>query len=238
MRLCQAGGEGWSCDRSSERYSLTKGLCKTHYAQHRRGRDLAPIEPSRARAMSRGCSFVGCERGASAKGLCAAHYQQQTKGRPLTPLRKRRGNGAVQHMIRTGVVECLGCGEHKELSHYSTLNASGAPRPYCKPCNAERVRLRHYSVTKQFIDLLLQFQQGKCAVCGAAQRDGRAMDIDHDHVPLRPTGQTAPRSPGGSRRRRVLRHRRPSRVVPSSCRTWRRFCPAGRRCTGGRATWP
>lgn len=39
-----------------------------------------------------------------------------------------------------------------------------------------------YSVTKEFIDLLLQFQQGRCAVCGGADAGRRAMDIDHDHA--------------------------------------------------------
>ncbi|MFF9621270.1 endonuclease domain-containing protein [Streptomyces griseosporeus] len=46
----------------------------------------------------------------------------------------------------------------------------------------ERVRLRHYNVTKHFVDLLLQFQKGRCAVCRAAQTGGRTMDIDHDHA--------------------------------------------------------
>jgi len=86
-------------------------------------------------------------------------------------------------MVRRGIIECRGCGEHKPAAEYSPLNASGALRPYCKPCNAERVRLGHYSVTKEFIDLLLRFQQGRCAVCGGVAGAGqRAMDIDHDHT--------------------------------------------------------
>ncbi|WP_405528050.1 endonuclease domain-containing protein [Streptomyces canus] len=56
------------------------------------------------------------------------------------------------------------------------------PRPYCKPCNAERVRLNHYNLTRAFVDLLLEFQQGKCAVCRSAPTDRRAMRIDHDHA--------------------------------------------------------
>ncbi|MFE9651321.1 endonuclease domain-containing protein [Streptomyces sp. NPDC006365] len=58
----------------------------------------------------------------------------------------------------------------------------GAPRPYCKPCNAERVRLDNCRVTKDFIDLLRGFQQDRCAVCGTADSGRRDMEIDHDHA--------------------------------------------------------
>ncbi|WP_197541377.1 endonuclease domain-containing protein [Streptomyces davaonensis] len=81
-----------------------------------------------------------------------------------------------------GIIECRKCGEYKPVSAYSALNASGAPRPYCKPCNAEYVRLGHYNVTKEFIDLLLRFQEGRCAICGVTDTGPRAMHIDHDHA--------------------------------------------------------
>lgn len=180
--MCKAGEDGWACDRSSDRYPLTKGLCRTHYMQHRRGRGLAPINLDRATAEGRTCSFGGCTRAVSSRGFCTGHYQQQSKGQPLTPLRKKRGQGAVQDMVRRGIIECRRCGEHKPVSECSKLNASGVPRPYCKPCNAEHVRLDNYKVTKEFIDLLLRFQRGNCAVCGDAHTGGRAMAVDHDHA--------------------------------------------------------
>ncbi|WP_409469557.1 endonuclease domain-containing protein [Streptomyces sp. HC307] len=37
-------------------------------------------------------------------------------------------------------------------------------------------------MNREFVDLLLQFQQGKYAVCGVANSGQRAMDIDHDHA--------------------------------------------------------
>ncbi|WP_443062407.1 endonuclease domain-containing protein [Streptomyces sp. NBC_00457] len=85
-------------------------------------------------------------------------------------------------MIKRGLIECLGCGEHKPVTDYSPVNALGAPRPYCKPCNAARVRLSNYNVTMEFIDQLRRFQQDICAVCGTTHTDLRAMDIDHDHA--------------------------------------------------------
>lgn len=115
-----------------------------------------------------------------ARGLCSAHYQQRIKGQPLAPLRKKRDNGAFRAMADSGVVECLGCGEEKLVSEYSA-SATGLPRPYCKPCNAERVRLSHYNVTKEFIEILLRWQGGECAICGTTEAGGRgAMHIDHD----------------------------------------------------------
>lgn len=137
VRTCEAAGNGWSCNRTSDRYPLTKGLCKTHYGQHLRGRDLAPINRDRATAEGRTCSFEGCVRAVSSRELCTGHYQQQSSGRPLTPLRKKRANGAVQMMIKRGLIECLGCGEHKPVTEYSPVNSLGAPRPYCKPCNID-----------------------------------------------------------------------------------------------------
>jgi hypothetical protein len=182
VRTCKAAGDSWSCDRGSDAHSLTKGLCKSHYAQFRRGKQLTPVNgATRAGQSFRSCQFDACARAVSARGLCAAHYQQWSKGQPLSPLRQRRGNGVYRAMVERGILQCLGCGEDKPLSDYSALNASGTPRPYCKPCNAERVRLGHYNVTKEFVDLLLRFQQEVCALCAAANGDSKTLHIDHDH---------------------------------------------------------
>ncbi|WP_164992282.1 endonuclease domain-containing protein [Streptomyces sp. L2] len=143
---------------------------------------LAPIDANRAAMMSRSCAFSGCPRVVSAKGLCAAHYQQRAKGYPLSAVRKKRGNGVVKEMVASGLIECRECGESKRIAEYSPVNAMGMPRPYCKPCNAELVRLEQYNVTKEFLRLLLLRQDGRCAVCREVDRSGRAMDIDHDHA--------------------------------------------------------
>lgn len=182
MRTCGANGAGWACDRSSDRYPLTRGLCKTHYAQLRRRNTLASINPDRASASGQSCEFPDCGRAASAQGLCKGHYQQRRHGQALTPLRQKRANGAVREMVRRGIVECLHCREYKPVSEYSVLDASGTPRPYCKPCNAERVRLGHYNVTREFVGQLLLRQEGKCAICGAPGSAAVAMHIDHDHA--------------------------------------------------------
>ncbi|MET7815131.1 endonuclease domain-containing protein [Streptomyces sp. NPDC005395] len=85
-------------------------------------------------------------------------------------------------MVQLGVIQCLHCRRRKPLSEFSQLNASGVPRPYCKPCNAERVRLRHYNLTREFVDRLLLIQEGKCAICGTPGSAEATMHIDHDHA--------------------------------------------------------
>ncbi|MEV8321362.1 endonuclease domain-containing protein [Streptomyces sp. NPDC059900] len=180
MRICSANGNGWACERTSDRHPFTKGMCRTHYTQLHQGRALSRI--SYVTATNRSCSFDNCQRAVSAKGLCTGHYQQQSAGRPLTPLRRKRDSATYQAMVRNGIIECLGCGESKPTSEYSAVNRSGAPRPYCKPCNAERVRLSNYNVTKEFIERLWRYQGERCAICESPGTGSRAPHIDHDHT--------------------------------------------------------
>ncbi|MFE0133640.1 endonuclease domain-containing protein [Streptomyces sp. NPDC059037] len=80
------------------------------------------------------------------------------------------------------MAECIECGESKAVEDFSTIKGSGLPRPYCKPCNSERVQLSHYNVTKEFLDQLWRYQGERCAICGSAEAaKTRAPDIDHDH---------------------------------------------------------
>ncbi len=70
---------------SCERPQYCGSLCRGHYAQRRRGRDLTPI-------ATRGgygpvCSFAECELPSQAKGLCRRHYQQHLRGGSLAPIR-------------------------------------------------------------------------------------------------------------------------------------------------------
>lgn len=184
MRICSANGNGWACDRTSDRHAFTKGMCRTHYTQIQRGKALSRIQhTSTADGNHRSCQFDSCQRVVLAKGLCNGHYQQHSSGRPLSPLRRKRDNATYQAMVDSGFVECLECGVSKPTSEYSTGRQKSTLRPYCKPCNAERVRLRNYNVPKSFIVDLWQYQGERCAICGS--RDAgrkRAPDIDHDHA--------------------------------------------------------
>lgn len=81
VRNCQAGGDDWSCDRSSDRFRFRRGLCTAHYAQRLKGKCMTPIAPGRARREGRVCEFAGCIGPARSGGLCTGHYQQSKKGR-------------------------------------------------------------------------------------------------------------------------------------------------------------
>lgn len=213
VNRCAAKGSGWACGRTADRYPFTKGMCRSHNMQRRRGKALTPLGRGMAQDDCRICSFGECERAVSAKGLCCAHYQQMRSGKQLTPLRKKRRNGAYRKMVETGVVECLGCGENRPVSHYSSVGRSDEPRPYCKPCNAERVRLGNYNVTRGFIDRLLAFQGGRCAICGVTDESARTLHIDHDHTCC-PGRRSCGKSAGTPPSRRV-RLRQPIHVARS-----------------------
>lgn len=183
MRICSAKGNGWACERTSDRHAFTKGMCRTHYTQVQRGKALSRIQrTSTTDGSHRSCRFDSCQRAALAKGLCNGHYQQHSTGRPLAPLRRKRDNATYQAMVESGFVECLECGVSKPTSEYSTGRQKNALRPYCKPCNSVRVRLSHYDVTKEFLDQLWRFQGERCAICGTAETGMRAPHIDHDHA--------------------------------------------------------
>ena len=71
-----------------EREAKTKGLCRAHYSQQRRGVTLHAIREPTVPAT---CSFEGCERPTRGTGpLCDSHRRQRNRGRPLTPLAHSR----------------------------------------------------------------------------------------------------------------------------------------------------
>lgn len=85
------------------------GLCKGHYTQRRKGRELAPL----LRSGSLNCSFDGCLKHYYSKGLCSGHYQQQRKGAPLSPLVERAAvrGGSLEEKIAayTATPDADGC---------------------------------------------------------------------------------------------------------------------------------
>lgn len=75
------------------RDATQKGLCPSHRAQQKRGKELTPLGKPRWTKNKVRCSFESCGRNAVCKGLCDAHYRQQRKGLELTHLESRRPNG-------------------------------------------------------------------------------------------------------------------------------------------------
>lgn len=58
-----------------ERQAWAKGMCSTHYNQHRKSIAVKPPQQS-----SMKCSAEGCQNTARSKGLCPTHYTRQRKG--------------------------------------------------------------------------------------------------------------------------------------------------------------
>jgi hypothetical protein len=65
-----------------------KGLCQTHYAQQRAGKQLTPIKPAGAHHV--GCVIPGCTNPHQAKGYCKKHYQTHV---PLSERKRRHERG-------------------------------------------------------------------------------------------------------------------------------------------------
>ncbi|MHC5263955.1 endonuclease domain-containing protein [Streptomyces sp. UC4497] len=183
VTVCRAEGDGWACARSSDQFRLTRELCMGHYRQTQKGKPFTALGPGRSPAPRRGCLFDGCDRALIARGLCNGHYQQDIAGKPLAPLRRRRSIGSLETALAQGMTDCLACGEVKPVGEFSTDQVSGYPRAYCKACNAERVRLSHYNLTRDFVDQLWAYQGKRCAICESTEVVGtRAFHIDHDHA--------------------------------------------------------
>ncbi|MDG4857327.1 endonuclease domain-containing protein [Streptomyces sp. T-3] len=102
----------------------------------------------------------------------------------MTTLRGRRDRATCEAMADQGEAQCFECGETKSLSEFSMIAKTGIPLRRCKPCNAEKVRLSHYSVTREFLERLLGFQDGQCAICGIpeGEANGKSMHVGHDHA--------------------------------------------------------
>lgn len=70
-----------------QRDEFALGLCRPHYHQHHRGRQLTDIGPGESCAKR--CKFPGCGWRARSKGYCRGHYMQWYRGVTLRPLHQK-----------------------------------------------------------------------------------------------------------------------------------------------------
>lgn len=76
----------------------------------------------------------------------------------------------------TGSLTCAGC----------TTPLTGQQRKWCSPdcqkAGARAVRLAAiFNITPDEYDLILDFQNGKCAICARPPKPGKRLAVDHDH---------------------------------------------------------
>ena len=84
---------------------------------------------------------------------------------------------------------CTICREEKASTEFrrSWHNDSGL-EAVCRPCIAEKDRLRNYGVSRELFEALYKAQAGLCAICGrpetARANNGllvKSLAVDHDH---------------------------------------------------------
>lgn len=102
-----------------------KGLCSSHYQQHRRGRPLTPLRFCAPTGEQRVCRFSSCGRPATKRGLCPGHYQQEKAGRTLSPLREVAPGRICSGPSCNRVSVCKGLCD----GHYQQLRAGKDLRP-------------------------------------------------------------------------------------------------------------
>lgn len=104
-----------------ERPKRTKGLCRSHYLQVWRGKELSPLLPatqSRKPWTTRVCSFDGCGRKHRVRGLCAAHEAQQNKGQELRPIRvpgQKWTKTSAGYLVRVDFISGKLISQHREV---------------------------------------------------------------------------------------------------------------------------
>lgn len=68
------------------------------------------------------------------------------------------------------------CGVHKGRRQYD-------------PAAKRRVHLKHrYGISPEQFDEMLRRQRGRCCLCGAEHKAGKALVVDHDHITGRVRG--------------------------------------------------
>jgi hypothetical protein len=99
----------------------------------------------------------------------------------------RKSVQELQVKLDEGAATCIRCNTKKSLSDFphSRKKRSGLPRyAYCKVCHGEYQReLRYrnlFNITVDEYDKVLQFQDGKCAICCQPPKRLR-LAVDHDH---------------------------------------------------------
>lgn len=72
--------------------SVARALCRTHYSQWQRGKNLSEVVPAGQMTIKE-CEVENCGRKCYSNGLCQTHRKKQLEGKPLGKIREKRMEG-------------------------------------------------------------------------------------------------------------------------------------------------
>jgi len=110
------------------------------------------------------------------------HQRKAEKARRAAGVGVRRKSEVFDDGTRT----CTSCGLRKRDEHFSLRSKADPTRrhPQCKPCSSEGQHaarlIRTFGITIQQYEIMLESQDGKCAICLRKPRRQR-LAVDHDH---------------------------------------------------------
>lgn len=178
--------------------AATRGHCRTHYEQRRKGEELRPFVPRVRKAAGRTCTVPECARRHYAKGYCDAHYQQVKAGLTPRPVRQRGLKGTTcafegcgrawatrnycwthYNQYRTGQVLKAIEARSRQTGDcmVPACGAAAKSRGVCMP----HARLRtNFNLSDEQIATL--FADPRCEICSTRNPGVRDFALDHDHA--------------------------------------------------------
>ena len=81
--------------------------------------------------------------------------------------------------------QCSKCKDTKSLDAFSTdASKSNGKKSYCRECDNSHKRerlVKDYGITLAQYDIMVDQQEGVCAICGEINVNGKRLVIDHNH---------------------------------------------------------
>jgi len=141
---------------------LALGFCRKHYARVRRNGTPDLPYPEPVPGIRRRCSVEGCELptrySTRSITVCSKHYQRlQKHGTTDLPPKRIRICGRPDCERPAG--------------------SSG----FCLKHWQFKTQMRGYGITADQYKVMLEVQDGGCAICGGMNSNGRRLAVDHDH---------------------------------------------------------